>query len=547
MGLFPELLCQHTRLATVIAINLPEQGRPAEPVAGVARGASAAATDAARAADTLGTGFDTVLRRFGALDAREDVHTAPGGAGTLGDEASVADETQIAPPDVPSAVGAVRFSVPLSLSSRPAAMAGGGDASVGVEVSDVGCVTDPDPTSDALASVATRGAVAAASQDALDISTDPTGRRPTPSPTDSPVDVAIEGRAAATPEASSLGRVRTEVSDRSGPQLVGVSLEPHPGTSPAPPRTRASAAPPATVASVERPSEPVSPVETTAGTPPRGTDASSRPVADPMPLAVLSASPRQAPRSDQAPRATKPASLDRFRQIPQIPMMGQPEGDPEGGAEADVADERHPHANIDRALQLARPSDEREPLGLPTTVLSRAGRQSPALIRLGGPRLPATRRPVTPSGITLSLDMTGPTSVTLDTFGATVSSSPTTTAPGPDLVHQFVKALKLQWHDGGGEARLRLHPEHLGEVLVLLQVRHGAVTAVLQAGSDVVRGWIRTHQQDLKNALSEQGLTLEQLVVEDEGQRRGRHDREPEPERGRRPRRLPESRFEIHV
>mgnify|MGYP003313914289 CR=1 FL=1 len=84
--------------------------------------------------------------------------------------------------------------------------------------------------------------------------------------------------------------------------------------------------------------------------------------------------------------------------------------------------------------------------------------------------------------------------------------------------------------------------------MVSLQVRHGAVTAVLQAGSDAVREWIRAHQQDLKNALSSQGLTLEQRVVEEREGGREQPDREQEFERRRRPRRMSsENRFEVHV
>jgi flagellar hook-length control protein FliK len=90
---------------------------------------------------------------------------------------------------------------------------------------------------------------------------------------------------------------------------------------------------------------------------------------------------------------------------------------------------------------------------------------------------------------------------------------------------QIVRAIRLQWAQGIGEAHLRLSPAHLGEVTIRLRVEHGIVTASLRGESAVAIDRIRAHEADLRAALEEQGLTLDglELVVDPDGRRRGRH------------------------
>jgi len=56
-----------------------------------------------------------------------------------------------------------------------------------------------------------------------------------------------------------------------------------------------------------------------------------------------------------------------------------------------------------------------------------------------------------------------------------------------------------------------------GEVTIEVQVRHDRVTATLTAETSEVRQWISTHQADLKSSLASIGLSLEELVVKDDG------------------------------
>ena len=117
-----------------------------------------------------------------------------------------------------------------------------------------------------------------------------------------------------------------------------------------------------------------------------------------------------------------------------------------------------------------------------------------------------------------------------------------------DVLPQIVKAVRLQWRQGIGEARLRLEPERLGEIHVALRVQDGVVSAALRAEHPAVQAWIEARQQDLRNALSQQGLILDQfeVAVSPDGRRRSQPDF-----RGARP---PRSRpaqaatdFEVHA
>jgi flagellar hook-length control protein FliK len=85
-----------------------------------------------------------------------------------------------------------------------------------------------------------------------------------------------------------------------------------------------------------------------------------------------------------------------------------------------------------------------------------------------------------------------------------------------DLSAQIVQAVRMQWNEGVGDARITLKPEYLGDVTVSLHVDQGSVTAVLHADSPAVRSWLQQNEPLLGQALSEQGLRLERLVVSEQ-------------------------------
>lgn len=127
-----------------------------------------------------------------------------------------------------------------------------------------------------------------------------------------------------------------------------------------------------------------------------------------------------------------------------------------------------------------------------------------------------------------------------------------TTGPFDGQPHeQVLRGIRVQWHQGVGEARLVLQPENLGHVDVQLRVEQGSVTALLRAETAEAADWIRTHHDDLKAALADQGLDLDSLdvVVDPDGRRRrnGPNQQEAEiPQRSRR--RMAELPiFDIHV
>jgi hypothetical protein len=118
-----------------------------------------------------------------------------------------------------------------------------------------------------------------------------------------------------------------------------------------------------------------------------------------------------------------------------------------------------------------------------------------------------------------------------------------------DLPSQIVQAIKLQWRDGTGEARLRLKPEHLGEILVTLQVNGHEVSASVQADHLGVRAWIETHADELRSMLDSQRLHLAHLSVGDHAreQRRREPRRRPEETTARTPERGATPAFEVQM
>ena len=114
-----------------------------------------------------------------------------------------------------------------------------------------------------------------------------------------------------------------------------------------------------------------------------------------------------------------------------------------------------------------------------------------------------------PEAMTSSLERTGSAPPTLP--------SSATQSELANVGPQLVRGLQLQAHAGGGDMKMTLTPEHLGEVTLEVQVRHDRVSATLTAETPEVRQWIAAHQDDLKNSLAGIGLSLDELVVKDEG------------------------------
>jgi flagellar hook-length control protein FliK len=133
------------------------------------------------------------------------------------------------------------------------------------------------------------------------------------------------------------------------------------------------------------------------------------------------------------------------------------------------------------------------------------------------------------------------------------AAAPHLSAPDVDTAQQLVRAMQLQFRDGIGDAVVRLNPEHLGEVSIALRVEQQSVTATVSAEVASVRQWLESQEGQLRQGLSEHGLTLEKLVVkEDESKGREENSREDDAprqqnRRDRRGRSEDEPKFEVIV
>jgi len=132
-------------------------------------------------------------------------------------------------------------------------------------------------------------------------------------------------------------------------------------------------------------------------------------------------------------------------------------------------------------------------------------------------------------------------------FGSTVQA-PFEMPAAAENLSRLVQTIRVQARDGVSHATVRLNPEHLGEVTMTIRVESGNVTAVVRAEAGDVRQWLRGQEESIRASLAEQGLTLDELVVEQDGQGRQHRDEEHEQESRRnraRGRRVSASSFEV--
>lgn len=131
---------------------------------------------------------------------------------------------------------------------------------------------------------------------------------------------------------------------------------------------------------------------------------------------------------------------------------------------------------------------------------ARAARSAQAFARAMDVHMAAVAAPGTTSHVQSSMGVVNATAATVP----------------DDLSTQIVQAVRMQWSDGVGDARITLKPEYLGDVTISLHVDQGSVTAVLHADSPAVRSWLQANEPLLGQALSEHGLKLERLVVSEQ-------------------------------
>jgi flagellar hook-length control protein FliK len=174
-----------------------------------------------------------------------------------------------------------------------------------------------------------------------------------------------------------------------------------------------------------------------------------------------------------------------------------------------------------------------------------------AAIRADHISLPAGAQAVE-NGHTPSLEKTTLTSALAPVPGSAERSA---AIDDGNLHRQIVQAIQLQSHNGVSDARMTLQPEYLGEVTIALTVANGAVTAHVSAAAADVRAWLGANEGLLRQGLSQQGLTLDRLIVSEEPAEAPKdtrdhtpHQQQPQPEEQPRPqRRRDTGTFEITV
>ena len=85
-----------------------------------------------------------------------------------------------------------------------------------------------------------------------------------------------------------------------------------------------------------------------------------------------------------------------------------------------------------------------------------------------------------------------------------------------NVATSIVQSMRMQMKDGIGTAVVNLEPNYLGHVTIALKVEGGQVTATLHAENPQVRAWMEANEPMLRQGLSEQGLTLDRLLVSEE-------------------------------
>jgi flagellar hook-length control protein FliK len=285
--------------------------------------------------------------------------------------------------------------------------------------------------------------------------------------------------------------------------------------------------------------------------------AAAGPIATPAPHNVATpaagdASPIENTAADasQAPAdladAAHPAAADDARYTPAPgrdeirKILAATQGTTEPGEGRESAAEAGPRSDT--------PSADRNPF-LPLTRLIERTRAEAAEAAHASPPPVTIATPI--SAAAAALADAGSANVVLRTPAA--AAPPFATAAAfSDEPHaaasstvSIVQAIRLQWSQGAGEARIQLEPEQFGSLAVTLRVVHGQVVARIESDTPAVREWLKTHQDVLHDALADRELSLEQLEIAEpeesafSDEQRSQDDAPPEqpwhPRRWRRP------------
>lgn len=283
---------------------------------------------------------------------------------------------------------------------------------------------------------------------------------------------------------------------------------------------------------------------------------------------ALGAGPSPASTTDQTPPSrSHRADVEAFREWAATAARAQsPFADGAGAPPAAASSETAPHAPANVAADLTGAIGDQSVGGNTTAGVGERGRTIRRATEAGRAlveRFKANESPVdaapqtgtrigartvevgtTPSGDKPRSTVAPQARVELPALPGQATVTRTTTpiaseAPAPltsegGLESQIVQAVKVQWGRDGGEARIRLQPHYLGELMISLRVEQGGVTAHLIASAPEVRQWIESNEAVLRQSLAQHDLTLERLIVTEEEPSAGTSEedpRQPDPRR----------------
>lgn len=81
------------------------------------------------------------------------------------------------------------------------------------------------------------------------------------------------------------------------------------------------------------------------------------------------------------------------------------------------------------------------------------------------------------------------------------------------LIHEVVRAAKMQFTDGGASMAIRLNPPHLGLLQMSVSAEQGTVTASLHTSTEAARNALQADLSLLKQALSDAGINVDSINV----------------------------------
>jgi flagellar hook-length control protein FliK len=97
------------------------------------------------------------------------------------------------------------------------------------------------------------------------------------------------------------------------------------------------------------------------------------------------------------------------------------------------------------------------------------------------------------------------------------SATPYTAIDPQSVIEQVVKGIVIRTSGGTSEVRMRLQPEHLGDVSLKITVNGNTINANIVAQNADVRDTLLANQQQLARTLSEAGLSLGSFSVDVSG------------------------------